>query len=247
MEGRTLVIFNIESHLKIYIFGTHAEPRAPKNVQLAVLNSTHVRVMWTLLSVEEARGWLHNYTVTYSNGPVTHSTSVPPDQHLVVLGGLTPGANYSVHVSATNSAGAGEQNTSTFVLPALKITGWCFYNVSSLPPESSPFLSSFSSFSSSSSSATSLTMFVHKLLPQVYTEAESGHHVSRSHFMFTFHFSRSQFTFTFIIVDCKFASLGHGCIHVRISRSCFIFHVRISRSRFSLLVHVSYSLSEFIF
>ena len=79
------------------------------------------------------------------------------------------------------------------------------------------------------------------------TEAESGHHVSRSDFTFTFHFSRSQFTFTFIIVDCKFASLGHGYIHVRISSSRFIFHIRISRSRFSLLVHVSYSLSKFIF
>ena len=68
--------------------------------------------------------------------------------------------------------------------------------------------------------------------------------ISRSRFISHVHSSLSHSSH-FIIVDYKLASLGHGGVriesghHVSRSRSHFTF-------TFSLLVHVSYSLSEFI-
>ena len=81
------------------------------------LNICHVEVMWSLLSPEEARGVILNYTLTYTNGPDTRKTiSVPPTQNRAVLGELKPGENYSVYVSASTSAGMGNSTATTATL-----------------------------------------------------------------------------------------------------------------------------------
>ena len=80
---------------------------------MSQLNVSHVEVMWSLLSPEEARGVILYYTLTYTNGPDTRKTiSVPPTQNRAVLSELKPGEKYSVYVSASTSAGM-ENSTAT--------------------------------------------------------------------------------------------------------------------------------------
>ena len=82
------------------------------------LNVSHVEVMWSLLSPEEARGVILYYTLTYTNGPDTRKTiSVPPTQNRAVLSELKPGEKYSVYVSASTSAGMGNSTATTATLP----------------------------------------------------------------------------------------------------------------------------------
>ena len=70
------------------------------------LNVSHVEVMWSLLSPEEARGVMLYYTLTYTNGPDTRKTiSVPPTQNRAVISELKPGENYLMYVFASTSAG----------------------------------------------------------------------------------------------------------------------------------------------
>ena len=86
------------------------------------LNISHVEVMWSLLSPEEARGVILYYTLTYTNGPDTRKTiSVPPTQNRAVLSELKPGEKYSVYVSASTSAGMGNSTATTASLPVENI------------------------------------------------------------------------------------------------------------------------------
>ena len=91
---------------------------------MSQLNISHVEVMWSLLSPEEARGVILNYTLTYTNGPDTRKTiSVPPTQNRAVLSELKPGEKYSVYVSASTSAGMGNSTATTATLPVDNIPG----------------------------------------------------------------------------------------------------------------------------
>ena len=82
------------------------------------LNVSNIEVMWSLLSPEEARGVIFNYTLTYTNGSDTRKKiSVPPTQNRAVLSELKPGENYSVYVSAFTSAGMGNSTATTATLP----------------------------------------------------------------------------------------------------------------------------------
>ena len=88
------------------------------------LNISHVQVMWSLLSPEEARGVILYYTLSYTNGPDTRKTiSVPPTQNRAVLSELKPGEKYSVYVSASTSAGMGNSAATTVTLPVDNIPG----------------------------------------------------------------------------------------------------------------------------
>ena len=81
------------------------------------LNVSHVEVMWSLFSPEEARGVILYYTLTYTNGPDTRKTiSVPPTQNRAVLSELKPGEKYSAYVSASTSPGMGNSATTTGTL-----------------------------------------------------------------------------------------------------------------------------------
>ena len=90
-------------------------PRAPGHLSASVLDSTHVRVEWALLSPDEARGHVLSYTVTYSNSTKTNNITAHPMQNSVVINDLMIGS-YSVLLWATNSAGAGEKSAVGFHL-----------------------------------------------------------------------------------------------------------------------------------
>ena len=95
----------------------YTAPRAPRDVRVTQLNISHVEVMWSLLSPEEARGVILYYTLTYTNGTDTRKTiSVPPTQNRAVLSELKPGEKYSVYVSASTSAGMGNSTATTVTL-----------------------------------------------------------------------------------------------------------------------------------
>ena len=97
---------------------SYTAPCAPRDVRVTQLNVSHVEVMWSLLSPEEARGVILYYTLTYTNDPDTRKTiSVPPTQNRAVLSELKPGEKYSVNVSASTSAGMGNSTATTATLP----------------------------------------------------------------------------------------------------------------------------------
>ena len=81
-------------------------------------------MLWSLLSPEEARGVILNYTLTYTNGPDTRKTIyVPATQNRAVFSELKSGENYSVYVSASTSAGKGNCTATTASLPVDNISG----------------------------------------------------------------------------------------------------------------------------
>lgn len=79
------------------------------------INGTHMNVEWTPLTLEEARGFVSSYMITYSASNRkrqmdSESITFPGDSSSGVIGGLTPGVSYSVAVAATTSAGVGNQS-----------------------------------------------------------------------------------------------------------------------------------------
>ena len=102
---------------------------SPSGVRVERLNSTAMNVSWTLLTLEEARGFVISYTVSYKKDEgmakrTTESVVVPGgEQSSVVIGGLDPGSSYLVSVSASTSAGTGEMSEEIMV--------------STLPPDTS--------------------------------------------------------------------------------------------------------------
>ena len=89
---------------------------SPSGVRVERLTSTAMNVSWTLLTLEEARGFVTSYTVSYRKDEgmakrTTESVVVPGgEQSSVVIGGLDPGSSYLVSVSASTSAGTGEMS-----------------------------------------------------------------------------------------------------------------------------------------
>ena len=89
---------------------------SPSGVRVERLNSTAMNVSWTLLTLEEARGFVTSYTVSFRKDEgmakrTTESVFVPGgEQSSVVIRGLDPGSSYLVSVSASTSAGSGEMS-----------------------------------------------------------------------------------------------------------------------------------------
>ena len=74
-----------------------------------------MNVSWIPLTIVEARGFILNYLIEYSEvgssrrrkRQTTGSpVEVPASQSSVVISDLTPGVSYNVGVTATNSAGS---------------------------------------------------------------------------------------------------------------------------------------------
>ena len=96
---------------------SYIAPSAPRDVRVTQLNVSHVEVMWSLLSPEEARGVILNYTLTYTIGPDTRKTkSVPPSQNRAVLSELKPGEYYLMYIFASTSAGMGRSTATIATL-----------------------------------------------------------------------------------------------------------------------------------
>ena len=89
-------------------------PRAPDDVTVERLNETHMMVSWSVLTPEKARGHLISYTIHYwpvSNMELVMTITIPPNTTGVVIGGLVPGEEYVVAVSATTGAGNGPMSS----------------------------------------------------------------------------------------------------------------------------------------
>jgi hypothetical protein len=85
-------------------------------------------VSWTSLSFSEARGFISHYTVAYASlrmgqtaGTMTKRVS-GMDTDTTIVEGLTPDAEYSVQVSATNGAGTSDLS-SAFIVAEYSVDG----------------------------------------------------------------------------------------------------------------------------
>ena len=85
---------------------------APKNVAVVRVNGTHMNITWGKLSLEEARGFITGYFVTYDINDgrrkrEVRSELVGKDESYKLIGNLDIEKNYYVTVSARTSAGEG--------------------------------------------------------------------------------------------------------------------------------------------
>ena len=85
---------------------------SPRNVGVVRLNVTHMNVTWTKLTLEEARGVITAYTVTYEVVDSRRRKDVmeevgEPEDSFKVVGGLGFTSSYLVMVSASTIAGQG--------------------------------------------------------------------------------------------------------------------------------------------
>ena len=102
-----------DGFLKAHLSPSLVPSLSPSGVKVERLNSTTMNVRWTLLALEEARGFVTSYTVSYRKDEemAKESVVVPGgEQNSVVIGGLDPGSSYLVSVSASTSAGSGEMS-----------------------------------------------------------------------------------------------------------------------------------------
>lgn len=75
-----------------------------------------MQVMWISLTLEEARGFIISYVVTYSSDSqrrkrVTNTVNVQGDQISVTIPDLDSNIKYSVSVAATTAAGMGDSSS----------------------------------------------------------------------------------------------------------------------------------------
>ena len=93
---------------------------SPKNVGVVRLNVTHMNVTWTKLTLEEARGIITAYIVTYEIVSSHHRKEVMEelsglDNSYKIVGGLDFTSSYLVTVSTSTAAGRGI-SSSTFTV-----------------------------------------------------------------------------------------------------------------------------------
>ena len=92
---------------------------APKGMQTTHINGTHMNTSWELPTLEEARGFIDNITITFTPTSVrlqckkrqVVTIEVPGNSTPKVIGGLNPELQYSVTVSTSTSEGAGTEAT----------------------------------------------------------------------------------------------------------------------------------------
>ena len=82
-------------------------PRAPERVKVEREDESSMKVSWSELTPERARGHLIHYTIHYWPASDREMASKTTNMTSVVIGGLRHGESYVVQVSATNGAGSG--------------------------------------------------------------------------------------------------------------------------------------------
>ena len=85
---------------------------APKNVDVSRLNVSHMNITWVKLTLEEARGFITGYIVSYDTLESRRRKEavveiIHPEGSYKVIGGLGFTTSYSVTVSASTTAGQG--------------------------------------------------------------------------------------------------------------------------------------------
>lgn len=101
------------------------EPGPVTIVEVTRLNSTHMTVTWTPLTLMEARGFVTGYTVRASPAMSTRKRQdngeivkvFPSDASSGTLTTLQQGVTYGVTVSASTSAGEGDSSITETATP----------------------------------------------------------------------------------------------------------------------------------
>ena len=104
----------IQHGISIIIMHVHylAPNYAPKNLDGNRLNVTHMNITWIKLSLEEARGVVTGYTVSYDTTD-SHQRKeavlefAQPEDSYKVIGGLGFTTSYAITVSASTAVGQG--------------------------------------------------------------------------------------------------------------------------------------------
>ena len=99
-----------------------AVPRyGPRVTNITRLSGGSVAVSWVPLTLEEARGFITEYTVTAQPANTqrrqerTVTVSVPPSERMAMVEGLEHTLAYWVSVSASTAAGTSTNNSRVYV------------------------------------------------------------------------------------------------------------------------------------
>ena len=82
---------------------------SPRNVTVTRINSTAIRVTWMKLSLEDARGIIVGYFISYQtvDSRTVSNTTTSYNVSSVVISGLKTGEKYGVTVACETKVGAG--------------------------------------------------------------------------------------------------------------------------------------------
>ena len=109
-------VFLQQQKLHTNIFSLCLAPSKAPEFTITWTSLTAMDVSWIPLTLEEARGFVTGYTVTYTaeeeekrrkRDHDSGSETVPGDESSVAIDGLDPDAQYSVSVAAETAAGVG--------------------------------------------------------------------------------------------------------------------------------------------
>ncbi len=98
---------------EIDCYTEQTQPPVVTGVTADRLNGTAMNVSWTPLNKALSNGFIDNYIVRYSVAMPTpnrkrqgsEQVTVPSDKSSTIIGGLDPGSEYSVGVSASGTGG----------------------------------------------------------------------------------------------------------------------------------------------
>ena len=116
---------------EIDCYTEQTQPPVVTGVTVDRLNGTAMNVSWTPLNKAQSNGFIQSYIVTYSvvtatpnrkrQGP--QQVTVSSDKSSTIIGGLDPGSEYSVGVSASGAGG-----TSDCEYTRMRVT-LCVFNI----------------------------------------------------------------------------------------------------------------------
>ena len=116
-----IVLFELFSQSFTYV-RSYTVPRfGPSVTNITRLSGSSVSVSWHPLTLEEARGFITEYTVTAQPANTqrrqegTLTVSVPPSESMAVVEGLEHTLAYWVSVSASTAAGTSTNNRRSIV------------------------------------------------------------------------------------------------------------------------------------
>ncbi len=122
---------------EIDCYTEQTQPPVVTGVTVERIDGTAMNVSWTPLNKAQSNGFIQSYIVTYSVATVTpnrkrqgsQQVTVPSDKSGTIIGGLDPGSEYSVGVSASGAGGTSDCELS------------CYINYLLIPTTSPPIVS----------------------------------------------------------------------------------------------------------
>ncbi len=107
---------------EIDCYTEQTQPPVVTGVTVDRLNGTAMNVSWTQLNKAQSNGFIQSYIVTYSVVTTTpnrkrqgsQQVTVSSDKSGTIIGGLDPGSEYSVDVSASGAGGTSQCELSCY-------------------------------------------------------------------------------------------------------------------------------------